>query len=398
MDTGVEGGLNVTLTLRLLMHGKEVGSIIGKKGETVKKMREESGARINISEGNCPERIVTLSGPTSAIFKAFAMITHKLEEDINSAMANSTASSQPPVTLRIVIPASQCGSLIGKGGCKIKEIRESTGAQVQVAGDMLPNSTERAITIAGTPPSIIECAKQICVVILESAPKGITVPYRPKPVSAPVIFAGGQAYTIQGQFAIPHPDLTKLHQLAMQQTPFTPVGQTSPGYSGLDSSQTSSHEIAIPNDLIGCIIGRQGSKINEIRQMSGAQIKISNPAEGSTDRQITITGSPANISLAQYLINASLESAKSSCQKGSVAAPDLDTPSSTPASIPDLPGSLPTPLSNSPYVSGLIGMKPVPLLALNVVPSKGSAGSVTDKVGTGSQILKKSEKQRFSPY
>ncbi|OPJ71898.1 hypothetical protein AV530_008393 [Patagioenas fasciata monilis] len=31
MDTGViEGGLNVTLTIRLLMHGKEVGSIIGK--------------------------------------------------------------------------------------------------------------------------------------------------------------------------------------------------------------------------------------------------------------------------------------------------------------------------------------------------------------------------------
>lgn len=31
MDSGViEGGLNVTLTIRLLMHGKEVGSIIGK--------------------------------------------------------------------------------------------------------------------------------------------------------------------------------------------------------------------------------------------------------------------------------------------------------------------------------------------------------------------------------
>lgn len=132
-------------------------------------------------------------------------------------MTNSTATSKPPVTLRIVVPASQCGSLIGKGGCKIKEIREvclkniklnhasfgwlspiwlqnlshlicrqswthfiwtqfhfclffahqSTGAQVQVAGDMLPNSTERAITIAGTPQSIIECVKQICVVMLE---------------------------------------------------------------------------------------------------------------------------------------------------------------------------------------------------------------------------------------
>lgn len=36
-----------------------------------------------------------------------------------------------------------------------------------MAGDMLPNSTERAITIAGIPQSIIECVKQICVVMLE---------------------------------------------------------------------------------------------------------------------------------------------------------------------------------------------------------------------------------------
>uniref|UniRef100_A0A673B1K1 K Homology domain-containing protein n=1 Tax=Sphaeramia orbicularis TaxID=375764 RepID=A0A673B1K1_9TELE len=60
-----EGGLNVTLTIRLLMHGK---------GKLSKKMREESGARINISEGNCPERIVTIIRAHRHIFKAFAMI------------------------------------------------------------------------------------------------------------------------------------------------------------------------------------------------------------------------------------------------------------------------------------------------------------------------------------
>ncbi|CAI9619936.1 unnamed protein product, partial [Staurois parvus] len=286
----------------------------------------QSGARINISEGSCPERIVTITGPTDAIFKAFSMIALKFEEDINASMTNSTVTSKPPVTLRLVVPASQCGSLIGKGGSKIKEIRESTGAQVQVAGDMLPNSTERAVTISGTPDAIIQCVKQICVVMLESPPKGATIPYRPKPASGPIIFAGGQAFAIQGQYAIPHPDqLTKLHQLAMQHTPFTPLGQTTPGFPGtcmplvnfahdfllllifigLDAtSPTSSHELTIPNDLIGCIIGRQGSKINEIRQMSGAQIKIANASEGNGERQVTITGSPANISLAQYLINA----------------------------------------------------------------------------------------------
>uniref|UniRef100_A0A3Q3IC84 K Homology domain-containing protein n=1 Tax=Monopterus albus TaxID=43700 RepID=A0A3Q3IC84_MONAL len=280
-----EGGLNVTLTIRLLMHGK-VQHPTERKGETVKKMREDSGARINISEGNCPERIVTITGPTDAIFKAFAMIAYKFEEDIINSMSNSPATSKPPVTLRLVVPASQCGSLIGKGGSKIKEMRESTGAQVQVAGDMLPNSTERAVTISGAPEAIIQCVKQICVVMLESPPKGATIPYRPKPASTPVIFSGGQ---VRADPLGASTQLSKLHQLAMQQTPFTPLGQTTPLL------------------FTCCIIGRQGTKINEIRQMSGAQIKIANAMEGSSERQITITGTPANISLAQYLINARSE-------------------------------------------------------------------------------------------
>lgn len=44
-----------------------------------------------------------------------------------------------------------------------------------MAGDMLPNSTERAVTISGTPDAIIQCVKQICVVMLEvqSVTKGV---------------------------------------------------------------------------------------------------------------------------------------------------------------------------------------------------------------------------------
>lgn len=40
----------------------------------------QSGAKINISDGSCPERIVTVSGSTNAIFKAFSLITKKFEE------------------------------------------------------------------------------------------------------------------------------------------------------------------------------------------------------------------------------------------------------------------------------------------------------------------------------
>ena len=87
-----------------------------------------------------------------------------------------------------------------------------------------------------------------------------------------------------------------------------------------------SQEMAVPNELIGCIIGKGGTKIaeirycpsfsllkrlitsaqlNENRQLSGAMIRISNceDRESSSERTITITGSAESVALAQYLIN-----------------------------------------------------------------------------------------------
>uniref|UniRef100_A0A8B9KG64 Zgc:110045 n=1 Tax=Astyanax mexicanus TaxID=7994 RepID=A0A8B9KG64_ASTMX len=422
-------------------------------------MREESGARINISDGSSPERIVTITGPSEVIFKAFAMIAEKFEEDILASMVNSTVTSRPPVTLRLVFPASQCGSLIGKGGSKIKEIRETTGAQVQVAGDLLPESTERAVTISGTPHAITQCVRHICTVMLESPPKGATIPYRPKPSSGGNATILSQphtapAFAIPGQYAIPPqdvsanaaalsellfsselipfdwpvltslpaPQLTKLHQLAMQHIPLTSLGQSNPTFPGLDACvAASSQELTIPNDLIGCIIGRQGTKINEIRQMSGAQIKIAGATDGSAVRHVTISGSPASISLAQYLISASLEMAKLSIQAASTSSsgnpfdlslsfPQSATPASTstPSSMAMLaappsainvhsPQAMPS-IPSAHYalpVSSLLGMKTVPLLAVHAATS--GPASYTTKIPT-SATIKKSERQKFAPY
>ncbi|XP_054279398.1 poly(rC)-binding protein 3-like isoform X1 [Macrosteles quadrilineatus] len=364
---------NVTLTIRLIMQGKEVGSIIGKKGEIVKRFREESGAKINISDGSCPERIVTVTGHTNAIFKAFTLICKKFEEfqELQNG-GGGGGGPRPPITLRLIVPASQCGSLIGKGGSKIKEIREVTGASIQVASDMLPNSTERAVTITGTSDAITQCIFHICCVMLESPPKGATIPYRPKPpVAGPVILAGGQAYTIQGNYAVPaHGDVSSpclplgplyppaglcdpLLKNGHLQAALPPqhlaaaveitkmgggplAGLAALGLGGLNSANTGlnpaaalaalagsqlrtnnpnrnqqnsnqqTHEMTVPNDLIGCIIGKGGTKIAEIRQISGAMIRISNCEErdgGATDRTITITGNPDAVALAQYLIN-----------------------------------------------------------------------------------------------
>ncbi|NWR80606.1 PCBP4 protein, partial [Centropus unirufus] len=296
-----ETELSITLTLRMLMHGKVTPSCL--KGETVKRIREQSSARITISEGSCPERITTITGSTDAVFRAVSMIAFKLEEDLGAG-SDGAAAGRVPVTLRLVIPASQCGSLIGKAGAKIREIRESTGAQVQVAGDLLPNSTERAVTVSGVPDTIIQCVRQICAVILE-------VPAQPQ---------GARDARPLLSLCLPRPG----HQASPCRSPVRPPCLGSPGGQrnhgmdapfplltslslppGLDpSSQSTSQEFLVPNDLIGCVIGRHGSKISEIRQMSGAHIKIGNQTEGSSERHVTITGSPVSITLAQYLITA----------------------------------------------------------------------------------------------
>lgn len=70
-------------------------------------------------------------------------------------------------------------------------------------------------------------------------------------------------------------------------------------------------QIYIPNDLVGCIIGKGGSKINEIRSLSASQIRIMEPgvqgppgtAQGNpNERLVIITGQPQNIQMAVNLL------------------------------------------------------------------------------------------------
>ncbi|CAG2200970.1 HNRNPK [Mytilus edulis] len=69
----------------------------------------------------------------------------------------------------------------------------------------------------------------------------------------------------------------------------------------------NSQQVTIPKDLAGAIIGKGGSRIQEIRRQSQAQIVIDEPLMGSNDRIITITGTPEQIQNAQYLLQMSVK-------------------------------------------------------------------------------------------
>ncbi|XP_049541944.1 poly(rC)-binding protein 3 isoform X4 [Anopheles darlingi] len=398
----------VTLTIRLIMQGKEVGSIIGKKGEIVKRFREESGAKINISDCSCPERIVTVSGSRSAIYKAFTLITKKFEEWCSQFQDNTTAQGKSQIPIRLIVPASQCGSLIGKGGSKIKEIREITGCSIQVASEMLPNSTERAVTLSGSAESITQCIYHICCVMLESPPKGATIPYRPKPqVNGPVIVANGQAYTIQGNYAVPAQEvsgiaknpLAGLAALGLAGAIPTNTGGLNPTATQV---QSQSHEMTVPNDLIGCIIGKGGTKIAEIRQISGAMIRISNCEErdsGNTDRTITITGNPDSVALAQYLINMSVELQKANLgdEAGTTAAAaSAQAVGAQPASTGIVPPSTAATVAAAASAAAAAAANPnvasVSAANTNAAAAAAAAASVTNPLATAiplAQLLSK---------
>lgn len=112
---------------------------------------------------------------------------------------------------------------------------------------------------------------------------------------------------------------TRWHHFAVMrgETGFTRTDSSFPEIKGywasLDAFSQTTHELTILNSSTGYLVRGQGTNINEIFQMSRAQIKTADPTEGCPGRQIAITDSAASVSVAQNLINARLSSEKGRC-------------------------------------------------------------------------------------
>ncbi|ESN92398.1 hypothetical protein HELRODRAFT_142823, partial [Helobdella robusta] len=143
----------------------------------------KTGARINISDATSPERLVSVTGSLGQIVATFKLVCCRFEEDLQqlNAVLGGSEISRHQVGLRLILPAIQCGSIIGRNGTKIKEIREVSGASVQISGDLLPNSTERLVTVSGGVENVISAVKTLCEVVLECPIKGPVSQYKPRP-------------------------------------------------------------------------------------------------------------------------------------------------------------------------------------------------------------------------
>ena len=326
--------------LRVILSRDEVAFLFGFDGNLIDQLRQQTGAHIQITDGDSFEYVLLISGGIDIIFKAFSLVCRKLWDLLTNIAG---PNHNRPLKIRIAVPAVQCGSIIGKAGAKVKEIRDLTGAQIQVSHEPLPNSSERCVEISGSGESCLQCTYHICCVMQESPLRGEVIPYVP-PVNnppppmmnrmddswRPVFLCGDKAFIIDGQFARPAPpellrrELAKTplggqvaESLANNQGSGTPdhmnplalmAAISKSQQNGGQNQPQTSQEMSVSGEMINIMMAQsQGQKIDEIQRMSGAQVHISDQIHGNGDQLITLSGTQESILLAQFLIQSNVD-------------------------------------------------------------------------------------------
>ena len=80
-----------------------------------------------------PERVVTMSGPLDRIGDAIYYMAERMTEPYTGSQRDCREGEDGPkdrVSLRACIPSCKMGYLIGKGGSRIKELQNSSGAEI----------------------------------------------------------------------------------------------------------------------------------------------------------------------------------------------------------------------------------------------------------------------------
>ena len=243
----------------------------------------------------------------------------------------------PPITpapnahtsIRLLISHNLMGTIIGRGGLKIKHIQDVSGCRMVASKEMLPQSTERIVEVQGSVESIVSAMWEIGKCCVDDWERSVgTVLYNPSVrISSPgsgsgsgvVLTTNGGANpsssntysSSSGPFRRSSGDNRSGGGYSSFRTGNGADFATNPDTEPVDPSQIRTQNISIPADMVGCIIGRGGSKISEIRAKSGSKISIAKgPHDESGERMFTIIGSPAGNERALSLLYQQLEAEK----------------------------------------------------------------------------------------
>jgi len=305
---------NSELTLRALVSTKEAGVIIGKGGKNVAELRELTGVKAGVSKvvPGVHDRVLSVTGGLDGVAKAYAIIAQTLLDNPVSAPSDQPAQRAPATavtSLRLLISHNLMGTIIGRQGLKIKYIQDVSGARMVASKEMLPQSTERVVEVQGPVDSIRVAIWEIGKCLVEDWERGVgTVLYNPA-----VRLTTNTA--LASSLSQPGSALTSPVALSYGRVPRSATNAEFGLYdtagflpNELYLANVRTQQISIPADMVGCIIGKGGSKISEIRRISGSRISIAKvPHDETGERMFTITGTPESNEKALYLLYNQLE-------------------------------------------------------------------------------------------
>jgi len=172
--------------VRLLVPSKCAGSIIGKGGQNIQKLRTEFNAVIRVPDCPGPERVMSIHADEPEV------VANVLEHCIPVLVEDPTNRGGPKggdpgsnggeggmLEARLLIHQSIVGGIIGRAGFKIKEIREASGANIKVYQTCAPQSTDRCVAVQGTLPKVVLALKEVFDVINNTEIKGADQSYDP---------------------------------------------------------------------------------------------------------------------------------------------------------------------------------------------------------------------------
>jgi len=169
---GSSGGSGDALILMISCN--EVGRILGRGGETIRRLEDESRARIEIDKG---EGRLTVSGRQDSIQRAQELIlmevSHcKLEDGTILKDENRPAgpggggnfrNSGKDGAFKLWVLGKEAGKVIGRGGETVREIMQRTGAEIEVerTENKEMGQAERLIQIFGSKSQLEEAFPMI---------------------------------------------------------------------------------------------------------------------------------------------------------------------------------------------------------------------------------------------
>ncbi|XP_018425599.1 PREDICTED: insulin-like growth factor 2 mRNA-binding protein 3 isoform X3 [Nanorana parkeri] len=130
-------------TVHLFIPALAVGAIIGKQGQHIKQLSRFAGASIKIAPAEGPEaklRMVIITGPPEAQFKAQGRIYGKLKEENFFG-----PKEEVKLEAHIKVPSYAAGRVIGKGGKTVNELQNLTSAEVVVPRDQTPDENDQVV-------------------------------------------------------------------------------------------------------------------------------------------------------------------------------------------------------------------------------------------------------------